>query len=90
MTVYPHLLQYNHIFILQLDDSISTSFSVYPHLCQYIHIYLEYIHIFLGRTLLVPKVAIATENTIDIKQEITSSKISTKYGMATISLENSY
>ena len=62
MTVYPHLLQYNHIFILQLDDSISTSFSVYPHLCQYIHIYLEYIHIFLGRTLLVPKVAIATEN----------------------------
>ena len=55
MTVYPHLLQYNHIFILQLDYSISTSFSVYPHLCQYIHIYLEYIHIFLGLTELVLK-----------------------------------
>ena len=26
----------------------------------------------------------------DIKQEVTSSKISTKYGMTTISLENGY
>ena len=33
MTVYPQLFQYIHNFILQLDNSISTTSSVYPQLC---------------------------------------------------------